>query len=192
MNTPKSPGFGPTLPAGSPYPKKIHVVRNRDDHLMAFHQRGRTYIVGFTCPMHVKQVCEVMSATSRMSLSNHLPEGSPYASGEAKAKPNGRFLDLYAHFTLEKRRLSAIGKAGAALADAARKHSGRGGCAEAPAGWSVAEMPFGEFVGLPLRKNLGIVMPMDLMLDDRRRLIFESHVIDPCRDPRMLQLTPIR
>jgi len=190
MNTPKGPGFGPTLPAGSPYPKKIHVVRNRDDHLMAFHQRGRTYVVGFTCPMHVKQVCEVMSATSRMSLSNHLPAGSPHGSGEAK--PNERFLDLYAHFTLEKRRIGAIGKAGAALADAARKHSGRGGCAKAPAGWSVTEMPFGEFVGLPLRKNLGIVMPMELMLDSRTKLIFESHVIDPCRDTRMLQLTPIR
>jgi len=191
MNFPKSPGFGPTLPAGSPYPKKVQVVRNRDGHLMGFHQRGRTYVVGFPGGMHVKKVCEVMSANSRMSLSNHIPTGS-FLSREAK--PNERGVDVFAHFNLEKRKLGALGGAGAAFADAARKHSGGrlGRDSGAPAAWSVTEMDFTTFVMLPFRRNLGIIIPMELMLDDRRRLIFESHVIDPCRDTAMFQLTPIR
>jgi hypothetical protein len=188
MNFPKSPGFGPTLPAGALYPKKVQIVRNREGHLMGFNQRGRTYVIGFPGGMYVKHVCEVMGANSRMSLSNHLPTTSLLSGA---AKPNERGVDVAAHFTLEKRRLGPLGSAGAALADAARKHVG---CRDsgALAAWSVTEMDFTTFIMLPFRKNLGIIIPMDLMLDDRRRLIFESHVIDPCRDPCMFRLTPIR
>ena len=184
MNSPQRPGFGPTLPEGTQYPKRVHVIRNREGNMMGFHERNRTYVVGFPGGMHVKKVCEVMSANSRMFLSNHLPTGSPFSNGAAK--PNERKVDICAHFNLEKRKLGALGGAGAAIADAARKHSG------APAAWSVTEMAFSDFIILPFRRSIGVILPMELMLDDRRRLIFESHVIDPCYDPLLFQLTPIR
>jgi len=192
MNFPKSHGFGPTLPAGAPYPKKVQVVRNRDGHLMGFHQRGRSYVVGFQNAVHVKQACETMGANSRMWISNHIPYGSAY--DEDGVKPNERKVNGAAHFYLEKRRLGVLNAAGAALARAARKHSGVSGdrSGGAPAAWSVKEMAFAEFVMLPFRHNLGVVLPTELMLEDRRRLIFLSTVLDPCQDPVLFRPTLIR
>lgn len=193
-------GGAGAMPVGPAYPKKVQIVRNRNGHCMGFHQRGRTYVVGFPSPMHLSRVCDAMSPKSRMFLANHLPDNTshdihyrvrkagiavaggagapggaaPIAGGGAGAtradregQVNNVSVDITAHFYLERRRPpESLFRASS---------------------WIVDEMPFNDFIMLPFRKNLGIVLPMELMLEDRARFVFESHVVDPCYDPVLFQ-----
>jgi hypothetical protein len=49
------------------------------------------------------------------------------------------------------------------------------------------EMPLSDFIMLPFTKNLGIVMPAEIIVDEDKQIVFESQVVNPVNNPDMFQ-----
>lgn len=163
----------------SSYPKRVQVIRNRHGYLMGFYQRGRSYVVGFPSPMYTKRVQQGTTQKSRMFLSNHLPNTIPHdvvyrtlkgADGARRpvADVESVAMDTTAHLNIEKRLIASPADL---IVPSTR----------------VDEVSFEEFLMYPFRRNLGIVLPMELMMDHKSTFVFQCHVVDPCYDPVLFQ-----
>lgn len=147
---------------------------------MGFHQRGRTYVIGFPSALYAKKVQQATSQKSRMFISNHLPNTIPHdvvyrmveSSGGAIRRPIADIesvtIDTDAQLNLEKRLMASPTDL---IVPSTR----------------IDEVQFDEFLMYPFRRNLGVVLPFELLMDHTRTIVFQSHVIDPAYDPVLFQ-----
>jgi hypothetical protein len=150
------------------HPKHVHVIKNRHGYLMGFSQRGRSYVIGFASQMYVKKVCADTTISSRMFLSNQL-----------HAKD-------YANYLEDRTAINALAKSNetVALLNIDKRLSIE---PDVPR-YTTAQIEFEEFLMYPFHKNIGIVLPTQLIKDKRYRLIFECQVVNPSYDSALFQM----
>ena len=143
---------------------------------MGFYQRGRSYILGFPKEAHALHVQKCTTMKSRMFISNHHPDnvGHEISFGLKKrgvdirdASLESITVDTTAHLNIEKKPLTML---------------------MVPK-CQITTMDFHEFILMPFYKNIGVILPMEQLLEDKEKLIYESHVVDPCGEPALFKLT---
>lgn len=158
------------------YGPKVYVLKNKDANMMGFYQRGRSYIVGFPKETHAIHVQKCTTMKSRMFVSNHHPDNVAHEvsyglqkrglGGVREASLDSITVDTTAHLNIEKKPLSML----------------------MTPKCQIVTIDFDEFILMPFSKNIGVIMPMELLLEDKEKLIYESHVVDPCGVPSLFKM----
>jgi hypothetical protein len=118
--------------------------------------------------MYVKKVCADTTISSRMFLSNQL-----------HAKD-------YANYLEDRTAINALAKSNEAVA--LLNIDKRLSIEPDVPRYTTAQIEFEEFLMYPFHKNIGIVLPTQLIKDKRYRLIFECQVVNPSYDSALFQM----
>lgn len=158
------------------YPRRVQTLRTGDNRMMGFRNRDYSYLVGFTSAGHANRVRLRTTAKSRMLMTNRRPQdvSQEINSGLCHLveipKMSGITIDLQAHLHIEKVE-TGVREVGngilvrdlAAMEDVCK----------------IEEADFSDFIMYPFMKNIGVVLPIQLIFEDDREFVFHSHVIDP-------------
>jgi hypothetical protein len=152
--------------------QRVHTLHSEHNYALGFHQAGRTYIIGFPARQHAEHVRKYASVSSKMKLT--MSKGTQNISKVVKAgleelgitdiNVGDIVINEQALLFIEKR--VNINKQ-ALIMD---------------------EQPLSDFIMLPFTKNIGIVMPSEIVIDEPKRIVFEAQVINPVNNPDLFQM----
>jgi hypothetical protein len=155
------------------FAQRINTLHSEHGHCFGFHQGGKTYIVGFPVTEHAKYVRKYANVSSRMRLtmskgtenvSKVVKQGLAEDFGITDFNVGEIIINEQAILTISKK--ININKTALAL----------------------QEMPLTEFIMLPFTKNLGIVMPVEIVVDEDKQIVFEAQVVNPVNNPDLFQM----
>lgn len=138
------------------------LLRQKTGYL-GFSKGNKSYLIGFEVPRHATLVSKTICKSPLVLLQRHEVDDISYqvnqgvrAFGIDDIKMDDLTIDTSAHLSISKSR------------------------EEPYESYSLEEMDAGDFLCLPFEKDLGVIMPYQLLEDSPNQYVFVSQIIDPC------------
>lgn len=151
---------------------KVHVIQQSQTHnCVTFVHDNKPYFIGFPEQKHAKSVANVLGAFPHIHWTRHETRDIT-REVDVKLVENG-WGSTRDRVTIDTRSELVIGK----------DESDPSGVYDIAKLYDVREHDYETFTSLPFSKHLGVVLPMDLIFEDDRRLVFAACGIDPSFHP---------
>jgi hypothetical protein len=152
---------------------KINVVKNAKGNLLSVHHVHQ-YIIGFEKNAFRRRVLLDLPSKPVLELQRHYFEDINLEVKQGLMSLNIPITDIPNEIIIDTAALLTIPKV--------QPFERFGEEKEYDVTYSVFTMDMVEFLSLPFEKNVGIVMPHDMLEDSETQYIFRSYVIEPPND----------
>lgn len=151
------------------FPQKVSLLRTKDN-LLGLRHTNQSYVIGFLYKCHATEVRKYVSLSSPMKLTNYVTSNKAPIMNDML---HGRGL---LNITLDNVNICE----NAHLTISKKININKTGCVP-------QEVTFSEFIMYPFTKNIGIILPQELLDENKTEFVFEAQVVEPSLNINLFQ-----